>query len=140
MPKATARRPKPEDFEPLFELILAEALSQNEACRRMGLHSPAVSTAIGADPELRQRYEAIRRQRADVYGEKVGEIVDKVIAKKITPDAARVAIMGLQWTAGRMAPDRWGNKVEVQHSGGVKVTRIELVGIEPAPRNDDSTG
>lgn len=132
MPTPKARRPKPDDFQALFDLMVGEACSQAEACRRLKLHAPSVSTAIMADPELRDRYDAVRQARGDAYGERVGDIVDQVIKGKLEPDRARVAIDGLKWTAGRMAPKRWGDKLALTDPDGEKLT-INIRQFTPPP-------
>lgn len=45
-------------------------------------------------------------------------------------DLGRLRFDADRWYLSKMAPKRYGDKVETVHSGEVKVSRIELVGVE----------
>ena len=41
--------------------------------------------------------------------------MDSVLAEEVNPNAARVAIDALKWTASRLLPKRYGDRLDVQH-------------------------
>ena len=49
------------------------------------------------------------------------EIEDGVLAGTIPPDAARVLISSKQWRASKLAPKKYGDKLDMNHSGSVGV-------------------
>lgn len=118
-----ARRPTPADFPKVFELIADKAISLRAACVELKLHAPSTSTAIQADPLLQGAYDAARTMRGDHFGEKVSDIADGVLAGTYDHQQARVAMDGYKWTAARMAPKAWGDKLDVTANvpGGINV-------------------
>lgn len=118
MSDTPARRPTPEDFPRLFDLMADELLSLRAACREMGLDPSSTSKAIKADEDLNAEYEMVREERGDGYGEKVNEIAAAMLGDKpYDPKAARVAMDGYKWTAARMKPKAWGDRIAHEHSG-----------------------
>jgi hypothetical protein len=100
----------------LFEAI-AEGKSLRQACVDQGLDPPSTHRFIEADDRLRQQYAHARAVRGDALGTKVAEIAQLALDGEVAPDVARAAMDGFKWTAGRMAPKRWGDKVAHEHTG-----------------------
>ena len=63
--------------------------------------------------EFAERYAQAREDRGMSYGDKIGDMVDKVLSGEYPPDVARVAIDALKWTAARLAPKQYGDKQTV---------------------------
>ena len=61
-------------------------------------------------------YARAREARADLRSERIDGYVADMIAGKLAPDAARVAIQAEQWQAGKEQPRRYGDKIA--HVGG----------------------
>ena len=61
-------------------------------------------------------YARAREARADLRSERIDGYVTDMIAGKLAPDAARVAIQAEQWQAGKEQPRRYGDKIA--HVGG----------------------
>lgn len=118
---ATATKPKkmgrksiktPEMIEEICEQI-AEGRSLASVCRDEKM--PAMRTVmrwLDADPGFVEKYDEARKKRGDRFGEKIGDITQMVLDGAIKPDQARVAIDGLKWAAARMAPSKYGDKLE----------------------------
>ena len=49
-------------------------------------------------------------------------MIDKVLNEEVNPNAARVALDALKWTAARMQPKRYGDRVDTHLSGDIQVT------------------
>jgi hypothetical protein len=128
-----ARRPTPEDFPCVFELMAGpELLSLTKACERLGLDRRSVSKAIAADDDLKSEYGIARQERGDGYGEKVAEVAQATLTGEYDPKAARAAMDGFKWTAARMAPKDWGDRVAVDHAGQVGVV-VNVKRFTPDP-------
>lgn len=113
---AGKRRPAAEDIPDVI-LRVSEGLSLRKACEELGLHAPSTHTFIDDDPTFREQYARAREIRGEVFGEQVLTVAAAVVAKKIKPDAGRVAIDAYKWAAGRMAPKAWGDKQQHEHTG-----------------------
>lgn len=118
---ATATKPKkmgrpsirtPEIIEEICEQI-AEGRSLASVCLAENMPSlRSVMRWLDADPEFVEMYDEARKKRGDRYGEKVADLTQMVIDGTIKPDQARVAMDGLKWAAARMAPSKYGDKLE----------------------------
>jgi len=71
--------------------------------------------------EFADNYTRARDTRADARADRIDDIVDKVENDELPSDRARVMIDAIKWMAGKEAPKRYGDKVEVEHSGNVEV-------------------
>lgn len=118
-----ARRPTPDDFPQVFDLIADKALSLRAACLQLKLDAPSTIKAIQADPALQGAYDTARAVRGEHFGEKVSEIAEGVLDGTYGHQEARVAMDAYKWTAARMAPKAWGDKLDVTAAipGGLKV-------------------
>ena len=114
------RRPQLEDFDAIFDLM-RENMSLSSACRKLGFDQPSATKMLRLHPELGHEYERAREDRGDLMGEQGIAIIQGVLTGKISPDRARVALDGIKWAAGQMAPKRWNNnrvQAEVNGAGG----------------------
>ena len=103
------------------------------------------------DPDFARMFAEAKEQRGNYYGEKVAEISLGVLTGKIKDsNAARVAIDGLKWSAARMAPKAYGDRMQVEHSAdgnyldALKEVQSRVEGIDthnlPLRARDGSAG
>lgn len=111
-----ARRPAAEDMPGIFTDML-DGSSLTAACRSRGIDPGSTIHFIDADEALRQQYARARSVRGDGYGEKVADVAQRVLDGEIPPDAGRAAMDGFKWTAARMSPKGWGDKLAHEHTG-----------------------
>ncbi len=64
-------------------------------------------------------YTQAREDQADLHSESILDIARRVIKGKVDPAAGRVAIQALQWTAGKMKPKKYGDKLDISHEGEI---------------------
>ena len=87
--------------------------SLRSACNTADLPDNAtVLRWIAADDSFREMYDRARVNRGDAFGEQVSEIAAGVLAKEIDPNVGRVAGDLLKWSAARMAPRYYGDRIE----------------------------
>ncbi len=118
-----AKRGRPTDYTPelAFEICtrIAAGESLNGICQ--GEKMPAKSTVLGWVVDDREGfYDQYRRAReAAGYGEgdEVAEIGRFTLSGAYEPNAARVAIDALKWSAARKAPKGYGDKQQHEHTG-----------------------
>jgi hypothetical protein len=65
--------------------------------------------------DFHANYARARLDQADSYAELALEVADNAEPGKA--DAARLMVDTLKWTAGRMAPKRWGDRVAHEVTG-----------------------
>lgn len=85
---------------------------------------------INSDPQLSEKFEAVRAARALANAERIERLADMVETEQIDPNAAKVSIGARQWLAERMDPKRWGNKIQ----SDVRITDTTQLHLE-AVRN-----
>lgn len=71
--------------------------------------------------DFADKYARARDDQADYKAEEIESIADRVLSGELRPDAARVAIDAKKWTAAKLRPKRYGDKVEqeITHHGDV---------------------
>jgi hypothetical protein len=83
---------------------------------------PALSSVLlwvvdGKHAEFSEQYARARDANGQSHGDRVADLVDKVINGQLGPQEAKVAMDGLKWSAERMAPKSYGNKQQLEHTG-----------------------
>jgi hypothetical protein len=80
---------------------------------------------IKRDPDFSRRYDEAREERGNFYGEKVAEVATAVLNGEIDYNNARVAGDLFKWTAARMSPKNFGDRMQVEH--GVEETLVDAL-------------
>ena len=63
-------------------------------------------------------YARAIRERGQYRAEKIEEISDKVLTGEYDPQAARVAMDGLKWTAAKLDNTKYGDKLDLGNADG----------------------
>lgn len=110
-----------EAAEICFRISEGESLAA--VCRDGSL--PSVRTVmrwLAENEAFRQDYARAREAKADADADNIGDIAARVLTGEYDPQAARVAIDALKWAAGKMQPKKYGDKIDVNHGGGLAIT------------------
>lgn len=110
---------------------LAGGMSLRAICR--GRDMPSRNTVlrwVGENETFRDQYVRAMEARALAQGEEVDEIANMVLRGDLDPRAGAVAMEGKKWSASRMAPKVWGDRVMIDKT----VRRVEHLRIEIAER------
>jgi hypothetical protein len=144
--RGETRAPKPNLKDKIPEIItrMIEGESLRSICRSDGM--PAVSTFfvwVSQDTELEKQYSAAIQLRADVYFEQMMDIADTPIEGEKTktidgPDGQKIEVTtgdmidhrklqvdARKWALARMNPKKYGEKVDLNHGGRVKVIPLD---------------
>lgn len=70
------------------------------------------------DRDLRKAFDLARVQRADAFADRCASIVEDMLAGRIDPKRAQVALNHLQWQAEKAHPARYGQRVALEHGEG----------------------
>lgn len=96
---------------------LAAGESLNRICKDEGMPCPATVylwVVKGID-DFSERYAQAREAQAHCLAQRVLDLVTEVeLPEGIDPQRAKVAIDGLKWIAGRMAPNSYGDRQKIE--------------------------
>lgn len=76
--------------------------------------------------DFRDNYTRAREDQADADADSVQDIGRRVLTGELDPQAARVAIDALKWAAGKRKPKKYGDKLDLNHSGSLTVNPTDL--------------
>ena len=107
-----------------FSIEIAERICEDIESKPSGLRTicegndeyPNLRTFykwLESSEELRHRYARAKYNQADLLAEQVIEISDD---EKRDANCRRVSIDARKWVAGKLRPEKWGDKIEVEHS------------------------
>lgn len=82
---------------------------------------------------FRQQYARAREAQADGEFDEARRIAQDATAENV--QVARLQIDTIKWRASKLAPKKYGEKVELEHSGAVTVTKIERQIVRPPDSN-----
>lgn len=111
---------------------IAEGRSLRAICAADGMPDKAsVFRWLDAHETFRDQYARAREQQAEHYAEELIEIVDS----ENDPARARVRMDARKWAASKLAPKKYGDKVEQTVKGDpdapLRIERIERVIVDP---------
>jgi hypothetical protein len=124
---------RPSEFTPEIGDAICELLIDGQSLRRICGRDdmPAKSTvmkwlASGQHAGFVDQYARAREIAADIDFDDIGHYSRQAASGEIEPAAATAAINGLKWTAAKRQPKKYGDKMEVEHTGGVTVVAQNL--------------
>jgi len=103
------------------------------AVEAQGLHRMTFYRALDADAALRDRYarakdaglEAMADETLEIADTVTGDTIDDDGVIRIAPDVvarARLRVDTRKWLLSKLAPKKYGDKVDVQHGGTVDLS------------------
>ena len=117
-PYKTNSKQTPEIEKRILKEI-SEGKSLNSICRDKDMPDrTTIHSWIKKDPNFQVKYDEAREERGNYYGEKVAELALAVLAGKVDPNVGRVAGDLFKWTAARMSPKNFGDRMQVEHEVG----------------------
>ncbi len=87
------------------------------------------------DDAFRQRYMRAREAQGHREAEEIRAIADAATPEDV--QVARLRVDARKWRAGKLAPKVYGDKIDVEHSGGIKVEGVKMTFVD-AVRAADS--
>jgi len=131
--KAAPRRPvgRPSLYTPELADLICERVAEGESLRKICAdddmpHRSNVERWLSQDPDFAAKYAHARERQGDLMDEEQMEICRQIKTKEIAAAEARVLVGVLQWRASKLAPKRYGEKIDVSHSGGIDVSDTSL--------------
>lgn len=117
----------PEAFDTVLERIMGGE-SLRAICKTKGLPSTTLFLRqVSQDEELAKRYTEAMEIRANFHAEEIVRIADDCK----DPQKARVQIDARKWILAKLLPQKYGEKLDLNHSGNVRVTSVTETIVDP---------
>jgi len=98
---------------------LADGGSLRSFCKQSG--KPGTTTVkrwLAENEKFRAQYAQAREDQAESYADAIVQIADDL---EIAPEHKRVMIDARKWTASKLLPKKYGDKLDLEHSGEIIV-------------------
>ena len=118
--------------------MLAAGQSMAQICRSKAM--PAQSTVyrwIAESAEFSERYARAREIQADMLADEIIEIADACEPEAAAVAKAKARIDARKWLAARLAPKKYGDRVDVSAGVAVKVETRSLADIFSEPQKTE---
>lgn len=105
-----------------------EGTSLRKAAKAQRISPGAFLFWVDADEELAERYARARARLLDFQAEELEQIGERAAKAK---SATKVAGLRLQsdnrkWLLSKLAPKKYGERLELKHGGGITVSKHDL--------------
>jgi hypothetical protein len=97
---------------------IIDGRSLRSICREDGM--PGLSTVfkwLDEDPWFLEQYTRAKDNQADTNTEDIQDLAKRVVSGEVEPQAARVAIEAYKWTASKLKPKKYGDKIDMTTNG-----------------------
>lgn len=88
----------------------------------VGVKAPTFLLWADKNPPIAEQYARAIAERATVHAERIESMVDKIESGEIAPDQGRVMLDALKWTASKLNPKRYGDRVQVDADMTLRVS------------------
>lgn len=102
--------------------LIAQGMGLRAICDKSGM--PTTSTVclwLSKHPEFSEQYARAREEQADGFADEIIDIADSVAPETGEVAKAKLQIDARKWKAAKLAPKKYGDKVEQVLSGTVAV-------------------
>ncbi len=137
--QASLKYDRPVVIERVLEGMEQYKLSATKACAAAGVPLTTLENWIREDSELATRYARARENWIDNMAQEIQDIADAPVSytSQGSVDTGDVQNRKLQidtrkWLLSKIASKKYGDKVEVDHTGTVKIDAITRKVVDPA--------
>lgn len=129
---------RPSKFTEALAARICDELADGKSLRGIcgAADMPDRSTVLrwlAADDGFAAKYARAREAQADALEEGMAEIEDDVLAGRLDPQSAKVVLGSRQWRAMKLAPKKYGEKVQVGGADDLPPVKTEgSVTLEPS--------
>lgn len=131
MTKRAKRMGRPSLFTQAIAAEICERLISGESLRTIcdDENMPGKTTVLvwaHEREDFRDQYARARELSGESDADDVSHFARQVARGELDPSAGNVAINGLKWSAGKRQPKRYGDKLDIEHKGGVTIVAQDL--------------
>lgn len=102
-------------------IAVADGESVVKTCETIAPDRSTIMRWIRDDEELWAKYEHAREAGADMHAERLLDIAEKIVNGDLEANAGRAAADILKWTASKLKPKTYGDRVEQHFTGGTSL-------------------
>ena len=114
---------------------LLQTMPLKEICEREDMpNRREVYRWMDENPEFCAQCAHARAIQVDALVDDMADIEDHALTGETKPDQARVVHESQRWRAIKVAPQKYGDKTSVDHTGTIQVKAIEWNVIEAQPQ------
>lgn len=111
---------------------LSEGYSLRKILKEDNMPSMAtVFNWLSVHEQFLEQYTRAKNETADALAEDIQDIADRTLKGEYDPNAARVAIDAYKWTAAKLKPKKYGEKLD--HTSGGKELPAPILNIMVSP-------
>jgi hypothetical protein len=117
---------RPSSYSDEIAATICERIALGESLRAIchGDDMPSESMTyrwLASNHDFREQYSLARQIQADTKFDRVGDVAEDALRGVVDPLAARVFIDATKWQASRLAPKKYGDKIEIDRPGQIAV-------------------
>jgi hypothetical protein len=130
-------RPVGDEYTEAIAVELCSRIAEGVSLRRVCLaedmpHIRTVYKWFQSHPDFIQHYARAKEDSADSHADDILELADKVVKGEIPAKAGHVAIQAKMWSASKLKPRRYGERLDVTSGGeAIQPPNIYLPGELP---------
>jgi hypothetical protein len=100
--------------------------SLRHACDEFGVPQSSFMRWVDADAALADQYARARARLLDIQAEELEQIGDQAVAAEsaVTVAGLRLKSDNRKWLLSKLAPKKYGDKLDLTHGGGIKVHSV----------------
>ena len=116
---------------------IASGKSLHSFCREHDdVNISTVMRWVSEDEAFRERYERAREASADSHYDRIVSLSEEVLSSPLVDhNRYKIAIDAMKWTAARMKPKKYGDRVENVHANpdgsNLEISEIRYVVVSP---------
>lgn len=111
---------KTEIINKLCGLIIQTSVA--DACKQVGIAESTFYAWVASDDELSEQYTRARVAISYKNENEIESIAERASQGEMPSDIARVVIDAKKWLAGKRNPKVYGERTELNHTGGTTIT------------------
>lgn len=123
----------------IIEQLIDGSKSLRQICKQKGMPSRTqVLQWMVDDEDFRAKCARAREAQAESVNDDLRGIEISVKAGKLDPAAARVLVSSMQWRAAKLAPKKYGAKLELD--GSLGLAHLVAQAAAPQAKDEPSSG
>jgi len=111
---------------------IAAGKSLRQVAEALDISSPSRITELAAsDPTFALQYARAQELRADIHADRIETVAAELLdGSRTDSQAARVAIDALKWTASKLRPKRYGDKLQLDADVRMQVELVDATAVQ----------
>jgi len=111
--------------------LIASGSSLREVGEQIGCSPAYICKVAASDPHFSEQYTRAMEMRADIHADRIETVAAELLSGTRTDyNAARVALDALKWTASKLRPKRYGDKLQLDADVRMQVELVDATAVQ----------